>query len=69
MNKLRARANASNAPLQLTERDIIDEWCREFYMEGRCRSDLIRFGLFTGRCLCMGLEGWSICRNQRQQYI
>ena len=27
---------------------IIDEWCREFYMEGRRRSDLIRFGLFTG---------------------
>lgn len=48
INKLRARANASNAPLQLTERDIIDEWCREFYMEGRRRSDLIRFGLFTG---------------------
>ena len=26
----------------------IDEWCREFYMEGRRRSDLVRFGLFTG---------------------
>ena len=28
--------------------DICDEWCREFYMEGRRRSDLVRFGYFTG---------------------
>lgn len=27
---------------------LIDEWCKEFYMEGRRRSDLVRFGLFTG---------------------
>lgn len=27
---------------------LIDEWAREFYMEGRRRSDLVRFGLFTG---------------------
>ena len=32
---------------KLDERDIIDEWCREFYMEGRRRSDLVRFNLFT----------------------
>ena len=48
INALRARANAT--PLtQLTEQDIIDEWCREFYMEGRRRSDLIRFDMFTGK--------------------
>lgn len=48
VNVLRARANA--APLtQLTEQDLIDEWCREFYMEGRRRSDLIRFDMFTGK--------------------
>lgn len=46
INKIRERANA--APLtSVVERDIIDEWCREFYFEGRRRSDLIRFGLFT----------------------
>ena len=28
--------------------DILDEWCREFFMEGRRRSDLVRFGCFAG---------------------
>ncbi|MCQ2204641.1 MAG: RagB/SusD family nutrient uptake outer membrane protein [Bacteroidales bacterium] len=46
INAIRTRANAE--PLtSLTEQDIIDEWGREFYFEGRRRSDLIRFGLFT----------------------
>ena len=27
---------------------ILDEWCREFFMEGRRRSDLVRFDCFTG---------------------
>lgn len=44
---LRSRAGAS-IPATITEQFIIDEWCREFYMEGRRRSDLNRFGLFTG---------------------
>lgn len=47
INVLRARANASSVK-SITESELIDEWCREFYMEGRRRSDLIRFGLFTG---------------------
>ena len=48
VNTLRERAHAK--PLtQLTEQDLIDEWCREFYMEGRRRSDLIRFDMFTGK--------------------
>jgi len=48
VNILRNRANAT--PLQsLDEQDLIDEWSREFYMEGRRRSDLIRFNLFTGK--------------------
>ena len=48
INVLRARANAK-ALTSLTETDILDEWCREFYMEGRRRSDLIRFSSFTGK--------------------
>ena len=48
INVLRDRANASYIEQSLTESDIINEWCKEFYMEGRRRSDLIRFGLFTG---------------------
>ncbi len=47
INVLRTRANAKAIDQSITERDIIDEWCREFYFEGRRRSDLIRFGLFT----------------------
>lgn len=43
---IRSRAGAST-PATITERYIIDEWCREFYFEGRRRSDLIRFGLYT----------------------
>lgn len=46
VNILRGRANA--APLtKLDAKTLCDEWCREFYFEGRRRSDLIRFGYFT----------------------
>lgn len=44
---LRDRANAST-PASIDEQYILDEWCREFYMEGRRRSDLIRFDKFVG---------------------
>lgn len=46
INIVRERANAS-ALAELNERTLIDEWGREFYFEGRRRSDLIRFNLFT----------------------
>ena len=56
INVLRERANAT--PLtQLTEQDLIDEWCREFYMEGRRRSDLIRFDMFTGKSYLWAWKG------------
>lgn len=48
LNVLRNRAGAVEfSSSELEEQDIIDEWCREFYLEGRRRSDLIRFGMFT----------------------
>lgn len=47
VNDLRRRANASEYPL-VTLDIILDEWCREFYFEGRRRMDLIRFGKFGG---------------------
>ena len=48
VNVLRERAHA--IPItSLTAQDLIDEWSREFYMEGRRRSDLIRFDMFTGK--------------------
>lgn len=39
------------------EQTLIDEWCREFYMEGRRRSDLVRFGLFTGSKYLWSFKG------------
>ena len=47
INALRVRANAATqANYSLNE--ICDEWCREFYFEGRRRMDLVRFGMFGG---------------------
>ncbi len=48
LNVLRARAHAELYTQSITSSDIIDEWGREFYMEGRRRSDLVRFNAFTG---------------------
>lgn len=48
INLIRGRANAA-VLTSLTEQDIIDEWSREFYMEGRRRSDLNRFDMFVGK--------------------
>ncbi len=47
INTIRERANAAPFEQSISEMDIANEWCREFYMEGRRRSDLIRFDLFT----------------------
>lgn len=44
---VRARG-AANAHTSVSAQVLIDEWAKEFYMEGRRRSDLVRFGLFTG---------------------
>jgi len=49
INVLRNRANATPITAINSEEDIIDEWCREFYMEGRRRSDLNRFDRFVGK--------------------
>jgi len=57
INTLRDRAHASLFEQSITEMDIINEWCREFYMEGRRRSDLIRFGLFTSSAYLWDWKG------------
>lgn len=50
INDIRNRAHAStrseSASYSLSE--ICDEWSREFYFEGRRRTDLIRFGRYGG---------------------
>lgn len=48
INELRRRANTRTLPSITSEMDILDEWCREFFMEGRRRSDLVRFECFAG---------------------
>ena len=49
VNQLRARAHASQRTSgSYTLRELLDEWSREFYFEGRRRMDLIRFNCFGG---------------------
>jgi len=47
INALRTRAHAKTET-SYTYSTILDEWSREFALEGRRRSDLIRFGKFGG---------------------
>ena len=47
INKIRKRAHATEKA-SYSLNDILDEWSREFYFEGRRRVDLIRFGQFGG---------------------
>ena len=47
INALRARAHAT-IRTGYSLNDILDEWSREFYFEGRRRVDLVRFGQFGG---------------------
>ena len=48
INKLRARANATQKNTYTLD-EVCDEWGREFWLEGRRRMDLIRFGKFAGQ--------------------
>ena len=56
---VQARANRQLKASSVDEQTLIDEWCREFYMEGRRRSDLVRFGLFTGSKYLWSFKGGS----------
>ena len=47
VNTLRRRAHAEEKT-GWTLDNLLDEWGREFYCEGRRRSDLVRFGKFGG---------------------
>lgn len=46
LNEIRGRAHAADLQ-DVDEMTLLDEWCREFYFEGRRRMDLIRFNCFT----------------------
>jgi hypothetical protein len=60
VNTLRSRAHAQLFTTNVTERNLIDEWSREFYAEGRRRTDLIRFGLFTTNKYLWDWKGGSM---------
>ncbi len=57
IQKVQDRANRQIKASSVDEQTLIDEWCREFYMEGRRRSDLVRFGLFTGSKYLWSFKG------------
>jgi hypothetical protein len=58
VNKLRERANAADINSnQLDLSFMIDERGRELYWEGFRRTDLIRFGLFTGGAYLWDFKG------------
>ena len=51
------RAHRGTEATSVDNQTLIDEWCREFFMEGRRRSDLVRFGLFTGSKYLWSFKG------------
>ena len=55
--EVQGRANRDLKASSVDDQTLIDEWCREFYMEGRRRSDLVRFGLFTGSKYLWSFKG------------
>jgi len=48
LDELRARAHATPKSTYTLD-DVCDEWSREFWLEGRRRTDLVRFGKFGGQ--------------------
>ena len=56
VNEIRSRAHA-NTLNAISLDQMPDEWCREFYFEGRRRSDLVRFGLFTSSRYVWPMKG------------
>ena len=56
VNCLRRRANAPEITT-LDEESLLVEWAKEFWCEGRRRTDLIRFGQFAGPSSTMTWEG------------
>lgn len=61
VNNIRTRANASSiSDLQLDLQFILDERARELNFEGHRRTDLIRFGKFTGSSYIWPWKGGTV---------
>lgn len=54
---IQKRAHRVEISGAVDEQTLIDEWCREFYVEGRRRSDLIRFWPLHWFQVSLGLQG------------
>ncbi|MDR0962356.1 MAG: starch-binding outer membrane lipoprotein SusD [Mediterranea sp.] len=59
VNIVRRRAHATEFTTNVNEQNLIDEWAREFYLEGRRRSDLVRFGMYTTNKYVWPFKGGS----------
>lgn len=57
LQEVQGRAGKTTLAPYVNAQILIDEWCKEFYMEGRRRSDLIRFGLYTGSKYLWSFKG------------
>lgn len=56
IQKLRDRAH-NTTPFTIDLDFLLDEWSREFWFEGRRRTDLVRFGKFAGETADYNWEG------------
>lgn len=57
IQKLQERAHRKNVAKSVDLNTILDEWCRECYLEGRRRSDLVRFDLYTNSKYLWSFKG------------
>ena len=64
VNCLRRRANAPEITT-LDDKSLLVEWAKEFWCEGRRRTDLIRFGQFAGPSSTMTWEGHKAGKNAK----
>lgn len=67
VNTLRRRAHAEEKGGYTLE-DVLDEWGREFYCEGRRRVDLVRYGLFTGNTYSWELKAGKIFQGSIDEH-
>lgn len=68
LNVLRDRAHAKRFQ-GVTEQDLIDEWCREFYLEARRRTDLVRFDMYTTNKYVWDWKGGTMAGTSVSSYF
>ncbi len=66
MDQVRERANQN--PIELTKENLLAERLRELYWEGHRRSDLVRFGVFTGGSYVWSWKGGDLAGRATPSY-